>query len=69
MSEFLRKQQSGSKISEQQHGQHKSNGGDGVDWHGLPQLVAGLDVGKADGKEDGGEGEHDNVLHGSSWGA
>jgi hypothetical protein len=64
MSEFLREQKGGGQVSEQEHGQDE--GDDGVDGHGLPQLLAGLDVRKGHGEEDSGEGEHDEVLHGIS---
>ena len=34
--------------------------------HGLPQLLAGLDVEKRHDKENRGEEEHDDVLHARS---
>jgi hypothetical protein len=61
MSEFLRVQQRGSKINKQQDREQESYYRDEV--HGLPQLLTGLDVEKGDGKENGGEEKHDEILH------
>jgi hypothetical protein len=66
MSEFLREQQGEGEITQQQDGYGKGNHSDEVDLHGLPQLLACLDVEKRHGKENYGEQHHDEILHSRS---
>jgi hypothetical protein len=61
MSELLREEQGGSEVNEQQDREQESHYGDEV--HGLPQLLAGLDVKKGHSKENSGEEEHREILH------
>jgi hypothetical protein len=63
MSEFLREEQGDGKVSKQQDGQNQGNGGDDVGLHGLPQLLAALDVEKRQGEEYGREQQHRYILH------
>jgi len=66
MSEFLREEQGDDQVSKQQNGQNQGNGGDDVDLHGLPQLLACLDVEKRQGEENYREQQHRYILHRSS---
>jgi hypothetical protein len=66
ISEFLRKEHGDDQISKQQDGQNQGNGGDEVGLHKLPQLLAGLDVEKRQGKENYCEQQHRYILHRSS---
>ncbi|MGA9585058.1 MAG: hypothetical protein WBQ95_07000, partial [Terracidiphilus sp.] len=64
MSEFLRIEQRGAEVNQQQDRKQKSDYSDEV--HGLPQLLTGLYVQKGSGKENGGEEEHREILHAST---
>jgi hypothetical protein len=64
MSEFLRVQQRGGKVSEHQERQHQRDDSDKV--HGLPQLLTGLDVQKGHGKKNDGVEQHGEILHATS---
>jgi hypothetical protein len=66
MSEFLREEQGDGQVSKQQNGQNQGNGGDDVGLHGLPQLLAGLDVEKRQREEYGREQQHRSILHRNS---
>jgi hypothetical protein len=66
MLELLREKQGESKVAEQQDGQDQRNHGDDVNMHGLPQLLAGLDVEERQGEENGREQQHRYILHRSS---
>ena len=61
MSEFLREQQRGAEVDEQQDREQQSD--DCNEVHGLPQLLTGLDVKKGHGEENGCEEEHGQILH------
>jgi hypothetical protein len=63
MSEFLRIQKGEGEIPEQKDGKNESDTGDEVDWHGLPQLLAGHDVEERHGEKNNGEQQHGNILH------
>jgi hypothetical protein len=64
MSEFLREEQGEGQITQKQHGQNQSNdGGDRVGLHGLPQLLAGLDVEKRQAEENYCKQQHRHILH------
>jgi hypothetical protein len=56
MLELLREKQGGDEVAEQQHGQNQRNSSDDI--HGLPQLLASLDVEKRQAKENYGEQQH-----------
>jgi hypothetical protein len=58
ISEFLREQQGKSQVTQQQDGNHQSESGHKVNVHGLPQLLAGLDVEKGHAEENGCEKQH-----------
>jgi hypothetical protein len=58
MSKLLREEQGESQVSQQQDGKNQGNGGDDVDLHGLPQLLAGLDVEERQDEESYREQEH-----------
>jgi hypothetical protein len=66
MSEFLREEQGDGQVSKQQDGQNQDNDGDDVGLHGLPQLLASLDVEKRQGEENYREQQHRYILHRSS---
>jgi hypothetical protein len=66
MSEFLREEQGDDQVSKQQNGQNQDNVGDDVGLHGLPQLLACLDVKKRQGEENYREQQHRYILHRSS---
>jgi hypothetical protein len=63
MLELLRKKQGKGQVSQQQDGENQRNYSDEVDVHGLPQLLAGLDVEKRQGEEDYREQQHPKILH------
>jgi hypothetical protein len=63
MSEFLREQQRGNQVAEKQNGQHQCGACDGIELHGLPQLLAGLHICEGQGEEDDSEREHQQILH------
>jgi hypothetical protein len=56
MLELLREKQGEGQVTKQQNGQNQRNYGDGI--HGLPQLLACLDVEKRQGEENNGEQQH-----------
>jgi hypothetical protein len=62
--ELLRIEQGEGQITQQQNGQDEGYDCDNVHW--LPQLLAGFDVEKRQPKENHGEQQHPNVLHGIS---
>jgi hypothetical protein len=67
MSEFLREKQGEGQITEKQHGQNQGNDcGDRVGLHGLPQLLAGLDVKERQAEENYREQQHRHILHSRS---
>jgi hypothetical protein len=68
MSEFLRVEHRQSEIAQQQDGDDETDCADNVELHGLPQLLAGLDVKKRQDEESGGEQQHGYVLHRKSPG-
>jgi hypothetical protein len=49
--ELLREEQGDGQVSKQKNGQNQGNCGDDVGLHGLPQLLAALDVEKRQGEE------------------
>ena len=57
-SEFLREKQGEDQVAQQQNGQNQPNSGGDIDLHGLPQLLASLDVEKRQGEENNGEQQH-----------
>src|ERR1017187_3760002 len=63
ISELLREEQGNGQVSEQQDGQNQRNHGDDVDLHGLPQLLACLDVEKRQAEENYREQQHRPILH------
>jgi hypothetical protein len=69
MSELLRIQQGDDQVTKQQDGQDERNNGNQVGVHGLPQLLACLDVEKRQDKEDCCEQQHPNILHGRAPGS
>jgi hypothetical protein len=56
MLELLREKQGGDEVAKQQNGQNQRNSSDDI--HGLPQLLASLDVEKRQAKENYGEQQH-----------
>jgi hypothetical protein len=58
MLELLREEQGDSQVSQQQDRKNQGCGGDYVDLHGLPQLLAGLDVKKRQDEENYCEQQH-----------
>jgi hypothetical protein len=66
ISEFLRKEHGDGQVSKQQDGQNQDNDGDDVGLHGLPQLLAALDVEKRQGEEYDREQQHRYILHSMS---
>jgi hypothetical protein len=66
ISELLREEQGDGQVSKQKNGQNQGNGGDDVGLHGLPQLLAALDVEKRQGEENYREQQHRYILHRSS---
>jgi len=52
MSELLREKQGDNQVTEQEDGQNERNDGNDVGLHGLPQLLACLDVKKRQGEEN-----------------
>ena len=63
MSEFLREEQRDGEIAQQKNGENESDCRNRIDVHGLPQLLAGLDVEKRQGEENSGEQQHHDILH------
>ena len=66
MSEFLRKEQRNGEIHQQENGEDESGYRNPIAVHGLPQLLARLDVEKRHGEENHGEQQHDSILHAGS---
>src|ERR1039457_6031257 len=66
ISELLREKQGDGQVTKQQDGQNQGNGGDDVGLHGLPQLLAALDVEKRQGEEYNREQQHRYILHRNS---
>jgi hypothetical protein len=64
--ELLREKQGDGQVTKQQDGQNQGNDGGQVDLHGLPQLLAGLDVKKRQAEENYREQQHDSILHSNS---
>jgi hypothetical protein len=58
MLELLREEQGGREVGQQEDRQDQSDEGSGVDWHGLPQLLARLDVEKRQDEENYSEKQH-----------
>jgi hypothetical protein len=56
MLELLREKQGGDEVAEQQNRQNQRESSDDI--HGLPQLLASLDVEKRQAKENYGEQQH-----------
>jgi hypothetical protein len=56
MLELLREKQGGDEVAEQQNKQNQRKHGDDI--HGLPQLLASLDVQKRQAEENYGEQQH-----------
>jgi hypothetical protein len=56
--EFLREKQGEYQVSKQQNGNSQGSDSGEVDLHGLPQLLASLDVEKRHGEENYGEQQH-----------
>ncbi|MGA2352603.1 MAG: hypothetical protein ABSF70_19375 [Terracidiphilus sp.] len=63
MSELLREKQGDGQVTKEQDGQSQGDEGDRVDLHGLPQLLAGLDVKKRQTEENYREQQHRYILH------
>jgi hypothetical protein len=63
MSEFLRKEQRDGEINHQENREDESSRRNPIHVHGLPQLLAGLDVEKRHGEENDGVEQHQCVLH------
>src|ERR1039458_8370681 len=63
ISEFLREKQRDGEIHHEKNRENQSDCRDPIHVHGLPQLFACLDVEKRHGEENGGEEQHDCVLH------
>jgi hypothetical protein len=63
MSELLRIKQGDHQVTKKEDGESERNDCDEVVLHGLPQLLAGLDVEKRQGEEDRGEQQHPKILH------
>jgi hypothetical protein len=63
MSELLREKQGDGQVTKQQDGQNERNDGNDVGLHGLPQLLACLDVEKRQGEENYREQQHRYILH------
>jgi hypothetical protein len=66
MSEFLREKQGDDQVTKQEDGQNERNDGNDVGLHGLPQLLACLDVKKRQSEENYREQQHHYILHGRS---
>jgi hypothetical protein len=66
ISEFLREKQRDGEIHHEKNRKNQSGRRNPIHVHGLPQLFARLDVKKRQGKENGGEKQHDCVLHATS---
>jgi hypothetical protein len=63
ISKFLREKQRDGEIHHEKNRKNQSGRRDPIHVHGLPQLLARLDVEKRQGKENNGEKQHDCVLH------
>jgi hypothetical protein len=61
MSEFLRIKQGKGQIKQQKNGEDQRNCRDEI--HGLPQLLARLDVEKRQAEKDRREEQHRHILH------
>jgi hypothetical protein len=61
MSKLLREKQGGDEVAEQQNRQNQRNSSDDI--HGLPQLLASLDVEKRQAEENCREQQHRYILH------
>src|SRR5665213_1382564 len=64
MLELLREKQGGDEVAEQQNRQNQRKHGDDI--HGLPQLLASLDVEKRQAEENYREQQHRYILHSMS---
>jgi hypothetical protein len=61
MLELLREKQGGDEVAEQQNRQNQRKASDDI--HGLPQLLASLDVEKRQAEENYCEQQHRQILH------
>src|ERR1035441_1347931 len=61
--ELLRKKQGNGQVTKQENGQNQGSRGDKVDLHGLPQLLACLDVQERQGEENYRVEQHRQILH------
>jgi hypothetical protein len=66
MLELLREEQGDGQVTEQQDGKNQHNDSDDRDLHGLPQLLARLDVEKRQAEENYREQQHRYILHSMS---
>ncbi|MGD0157295.1 MAG: hypothetical protein ABSB50_14450 [Terracidiphilus sp.] len=66
MSEFLREKHRQGEITQQQNGDDETDRADDFKMHGLPQLLARLDVEERQGEENRGEQHHHDILHSGS---
>jgi hypothetical protein len=64
MSKLLREKQGCDEVAEQQNRQNQRKHGDDI--HGLPQLLASLDVEKRQAEENYREQQHRYILHSMS---
>jgi hypothetical protein len=64
MSKLLREKQGGDEVAEQQNRQNQRKSSDDI--HGLPQLLASLDVEKRQAEENYREQQHRYILHSRS---
>jgi hypothetical protein len=63
MSELLRIEQGDDQVTKKEDGKDERHHSNRVGLHGLPQLLASLDVEKRQGEEDSGEQQHPKILH------
>jgi len=61
ISEPLREKHGDDQVNQQENGESERDCGNEV--HGLPQLLAGLDVEKPQAEQNGGEKQHRQILH------
>jgi hypothetical protein len=61
ISEFLRIQQCRYQVGQESDGEHDDN--DSCNIHGLPQPLAGPDVGQRQGEKQYGEDDHQQIEH------
>src|SRR5579863_1934606 len=66
ISEFLREQQCDGEIHHQKDGKNETGCRNPIHLHGLPQLLACLDVEKRQSEENSGVEQHEYVLHAES---